>query len=205
MSGLASNRGLLLALGGAVLAAALFLLVVQPLLLADDGTDVAVPGSAQERSTDRAADTELAAEHEDEPEAAQGSGDEPLPETFEVFTARDPFHQLVPEGDGGGGGTGTAPATPTTNDGTSGDGTSGDGSDSSSDATVGGTTVKLVDVFTEDGVSKVLVDVNGTIHEAAEGEEFAGRFRVLDVSGQCATLLFGDSRFVLCVGEEIRK
>jgi hypothetical protein len=49
------------------------------------------------------------------------------------------------------------------------------------------------------------VTVNGRSYDVAEGETFAQRFRLLDLTGECGTFLFGDSRFVLCEGDEIRK
>ena len=86
------------------------------------------------------------------------------------------------------------------------DGSGSDGSSSGSDAQVGGTTVTLVDVFTDDdGERTATVTVNGTGYNVGEGETFGRRFRLLDISGRCATMLFGDSRFTLCEGERIRK
>jgi hypothetical protein len=71
---------------------------------------------------------------------------------------------------------------------------------------VGGTTVTLVDVFTDDdGTRKATVTVNGSGYTVEEGDTFGRRFRLLDISGRCSTMLFGDSRFTLCEGEQIRK
>ena len=82
----------------------------------------------------------------------------------------------------------------------------GDVDDDDESADVGGTTVTVVDVFTDDdGERKASVTVNGTGYTVGEGDEFAGRFRLLDISARCATMLFGDSRFTLCEGERIRK
>lgn len=147
------------------------------------------------------------------------------PETTEVFAARDPFAQLVsarPAGStpildntpGTGGGTtgggasgGGASGGGTTGGGTTGGGTSGGGGTTGggSSAQVGGTEVKLVDVYDADGQERALVTVNGRSYDVAEGDAFAERFRLLDLSGECGTILFGDSRFVLCEGDEIRK
>jgi len=60
-------------------------------------------------------------------------------------------------------------------------------------------------VFDTNGSPMVSVAVNGTGYTVAEGAEFGERFRLLDVSGTCATFLFGDSRFTLCEGQSIRK
>jgi hypothetical protein len=187
------SRGLLVTLGvalGVGVLALLYLYVVQPLL--GDAEEVAqtIPSPA-------ATDPSPEPGESPEPEALD---DEPVSETFEVFTARDPFQQLVvvPASQTGTGSpspspTGTASPTPTGTPTTP------------PDAVVGGTTIRLVDVFTDGGVEKILVTVNGTGYEVAQGETFADRFRVLDITGQCATLLFGDSRFTLCEGEQIRK
>ena len=43
------------------------------------------------------------------------------------------------------------------------------------------------------------------MHTVAEGEVFAENFKFLSVSGECATMLFGDDQFTLCEGEEILK
>jgi hypothetical protein len=186
---------LLAVLGVVVALGLLVVFVVQPLLSGDD----AAPGSASVPEP-------AAAEPEELPAADEPAG-EPVPETFEVFSARDPFHQLIqrpatsslPAGDTAGS-TGSVGSTGST------DGTGSTSPSPGGSAQVGGTTVQLVDVFTDDdGVEKVLVEVNGTGYQVAEGESFAGSFRLLDISGSCATFLFGDSRFVLCEGESIRK
>jgi hypothetical protein len=71
---------------------------------------------------------------------------------------------------------------------------------------VGATVVRLVTIAdTADRGTRASITVNGQGFDVGEGETFATSFRVLDISGSCATLLFGDSRFTLCTGEEIRK
>lgn len=76
----------------------------------------------------------------------------------------------------------------------------------SSEASVGATTIALVDVFVDDdGEPAALVTVNGTGYEVREGDPFATRFQIIDISGDCGTFLFGDNRFTLCEGQEIRK
>lgn len=163
----------------------------------------------------------------------------PPVETFQVFTARDPFQQLVDDrpGDAATGGTTTPPpagqttapppaggtTAPPPTDGSDGtapppaDGTgstdgvtgpppAGGNNDSDGSATVGGTTVTVVGVFTDDeDRPQATITVNGTGYTVSEGQTFAQRFRLLDISGSCATMLFGDSRFTLCEGERIRK
>jgi hypothetical protein len=47
--------------------------------------------------------------------------------------------------------------------------------------------------------------VNGDVHSVAEGDVFAENFKLLSVSGDCASMLFGDDQFTICEGEEILK
>ncbi len=51
----------------------------------------------------------------------------------------------------------------------------------------------------------VRVQVDGTVYTVGEGDRFAENFEVLSISGQCASLLYGDDQFSLCEGEEILK
>jgi hypothetical protein len=133
------------------------------------------------------------------------------PENSEVYSARDPFAQLVAaEGESGGaaptsggvppitgGSTPSSSPSPAASGGGSGTPRSG------SSAEVGGTEIKLIDVYDE--ATRAVVTVNGRSYDVAEGETFAERFRLLDLTDDCGTFLFGDSRFVLCEGDEIRK
>lgn len=68
---------------------------------------------------------------------------------------------------------------------------------------VGGKTVTLIDVFTEDGQLFAQVEVDGDVFTVQEGDTFADNFKLVDIDGSCATFLFGDERFTLCV--EARK
>lgn len=183
------SRGLLILLGvvvGLAVLAALWFFVVSPLL---DEEPVAGP--------DPAATPEPAPE----PEVTPTPEPTPVPETEEFFTARDPFQQLVRP----------AAVAPGPGDDTDGDGdtdgdTDGDPDDPAPGVRVGQTSVRLIEVFTDaSGVERVRVEVNGTEHTPAEGDTFAERFRVLDITNACATFLFGDNRFTLCEGETIRK
>ena len=225
---------------------ALYTFVVAPLLLGDDlaaevpvaaaagapetaATDQPIDVAAAEAATpgadgDVAAAAEVAAAAADDtaaqPADAGPAEEAPLPETFEVFTARDPFQQLVtPETEQTSGaeqskaGTQVATATPTsTAAAAAAPSTAATGAETPEAQTgvpatrVGETVVRIQDVTTgTDGVARASVSVNGAGYTAAQGETFATSFKVLDITGQCATLLYGDSRFSLCAGEEIRK
>lgn len=247
--------GLLIALGvvaGLGALAALWVFVVQPLLepdqVAQPPPDVDVDVDVTVEPTPSPTATGEVVPDDDVPIVTDDDlfTDEPFPETFEIFTARDPFQQLVqvveaPSPAAPGTGAPPAPTQPTpapspqpTTPGapqptelpdTNGDdaadddgapptpvqpnggqpGTMQPSGNGTSTTQVGQTEIHLVDVFVEDGEPMVLVEVNGEVHEAGEGEVFAGRFQVLDIAGDCATFLFGDSRFMLCEGEQILK
>lgn len=202
----AVSRPLLIGLGSVVVIALLWLFVIGPRLGGDDDVVVApVPTRAPATPV---------------PSPLPGEDDSLYPETSEVFSARDPFAQLVAaEAEAGGGaaptpggvtpipgggapGTGGGAPTGSPSPGQPGSG-GGRAPRSGSSAEVGGTEIKLIDVY--DGATRAVVTVNGRSYDVAEGESFARRFRLLDLSGECGTFLFGDSRFVLCEGDEIRK
>lgn len=68
--------------------------------------------------------------------------------------------------------------------------------------------VSLLEVFSDAGGQVVAsVRVNDTSYQVAEGDEFATSYRVLDldVRTRCGSFLFGDDRFSLCEGDEVRK
>lgn len=198
-----------LKIGGAIIGV---LLVAFLLLNVLGGGDDAPPGEETARPSETA-------------EPGDG-GEEPTPSAsltptgtlspVAVFSGRDPFS--VPPGfstaptDGGTTGTGgtttTPPPTSPTGTGTDGgpDGTftssppptqPGNGSSSNT----GGHEVVLLNVFSVDGVPTVQVEVDGTIHDVQTGDEFGpnDRFEVRSISGNCATFVYGDEAFTLCV------
>lgn len=211
-----------------------------PVVVPEDGTPV--PG------TENPDDPTLS---DDEIETLFG---EPVPETFGIFTARDPFQQLVVEVESGqatvqeaddpdvivdvdvdagddtevtvgttgsttsgttsgsstSGGTNSTPTTPPVDndeapaDGTAPQGDVGEEIYEPVGPAAGSTEITLDAVsLTGDSLD---VTIDETLHEGiAEGEVFAERFQLLDIDGQCAIMLFGDSRFTLCAGETIVK
>jgi hypothetical protein len=113
-------------------------------------------------------------------------------ETFEVFESKDPFRPLVLSAStGGSAGSPSSAAAP-------GQGVAG------APAPSGGQRVALLDVF-EDPGTKAQVKVGSTVYTVSPGETFAGNFKLVSVSGRCATLLHGDDKFTLCEGEEVIK
>jgi hypothetical protein len=119
---------------------------------------------------------------------------------IQSFTGRDPFS--VPPA--------LSPSPPPTTPGPSGSPsgspigtpsptTPGNGSSQN----VGGSTVVLLDIFERDGATRVQVEVDGTVFDVGIGEQFAGgRFELRSVADSCATFLFGDERFTLCISPQ---
>ena len=145
-------------------------------------------------------------------------------ETFEVFTTKNPFLPLRSTGAATGGTTtGGTTTGGTTTGGTTTGGTATGGTTATTSRS-GGTTatttrssgsveprrsdrVALVDVFAENGRVVANVRVNDTVHKVAQGETFAGNYRVLSLSQaeDCGRFMFGDDTFRLCRGEETLK
>ena len=129
---------------------------------------------------------------------------------FEVFSARDPFDQLVVDSTAPGVAdttdTGaTVPSDTTTQTPIGGTDPSGSTpAPGGGQTTVGTTTIALEDVFAEDGVDKVNLVINGEGYEAAEDQTVAD-VTVLDIEGSCATMRYEDTRFILCEGEHVQK
>lgn len=219
-----SNRRamIMLAVGGGALL--LFLLVTKVLGGGGGGDDLSAPitvppGSGTPRTTVTTG-------------VAPGApGEAPPPETFEVFSTKNPFTPLVGTGGGGGGSTGggtttgggTVVTTPPTGGGTTattaptGGGTSTGGGGTTATTAPAGTggaateprtsqRVALLDVYEQGGKQVANVRVNDTVYEAvAPGEKFATSFQLVSLNGSCGTFLFGDDRFRLCQGEEVLK
>ena len=145
---------------------------------------------------------------------AQGSESPSLaPSPVLVLPVRDPF--VIPAGfpapsggssSGGSSTTGTTTSsggtsTTTTTTTSSQPGTRTPTQPSSATQDVGGHQVTLIDTFTTNGVERATVEVDGTTYSVAAGETFGPnkQYRLQSVSGNCATFLFGDQSFTLCV------
>jgi hypothetical protein len=105
-----------------------------------------------------------------------------------VFSGRDPFDPAQ------GGGSAAAPAGAPT--------VSAPGSSQSpgggSSKQVGGKTVVLVDIFTENNVQKAQVEVDGTVYTVAPGDSFDDGYRLVSISGTCADFTHNSTSFTLC-------
>ena len=152
------------------------------------------------------------------------TGAAPPPETIEVFTNKNPFTPLVdmtPAGpsagpgvpaaggtDVGTGGPAPAPSDPTATPVTAPPASTPSPAGTASTGPRPVQRVSLIDVSTAaDGGARATVQVNDSLYEVAEGEEFAGSYRVVSLSDTegCAQLLYGDDRFRVCEGEELLK
>lgn len=215
------SKGLLITLGVVAaigVAAALWVFVLQP-LSTDDVDTVAVEDDATEPGPEL--DAEPTPEPDGEPddpgedadpedgEDADEAEDDAL-ETTQVVNARDPFTQLATDtgGDGGTGGAATG-GDSASGGGTAtgdGDGDGDSGGDGDDQADVDSTTVTLVTIYTgDDGLQRAAVEVDEAGYDVLEGDTFAGNFQLLDIADECATMLYGDSRFTLCEGDRVRK
>jgi hypothetical protein len=67
-------------------------------------------------------------------------------------------------------------------------------------------TVTLLDVYTQDGLTLVTVQVDGTSYDVEAGDSFGANYRVdsIDVTAACAQLHRGDTPLSLCRGESTR-
>jgi hypothetical protein len=61
--------------------------------------------------------------------------------------------------------------------------------------------VTLIDTLTQNGAEQATVSVDGTVSHPSAGESFGPnrQYMLQSVSGNCATFLFGDEAFTLCV------
>jgi len=133
-----------------------------------------------------------------------------------VLPARDPFS--IPPGfntssggssTGSGSGSSTSSGTTTSSSTSSGGGstststTAPGGPGNSSSETIGGHTVTLIDTFSTNGVERADVQVDTTVYHPSVGETFGPnkQYRLQSVSGNCASFLFGDESFTLCVAQ----
>lgn len=205
-----SNRRVIViaAVGGALL----FLLVVMPKLLGGGGGTPSVTEFPPTASP---------------PTTTAGSGDG-TPQTFEAFSSKNPFHPLIELGSGdtgsssggdvGTGGDTTATTIPPDLGGETPPATvPADGSGSTGGAPGPTTTtvpprqpdrVGLLEVYAnQSGTAVASVRVNDTTYQVSRGDRFAGSYQVisLDLTSRCGDLLFGDERFRLCEGDEVRK
>jgi hypothetical protein len=103
-----------------------------------------------------------------------------------VFSGRDPFDPAQ------GGGQASVPAgAPAASTGSS-------PAPNPASQNVGGKTVVLVDIFTENNVQKAQVEVDGTVYTVAPGDSFDDNYKLVSISGTCADFTHGSASFTLC-------
>jgi len=70
-----------------------------------------------------------------------------------------------------------------------------------SSAVIGGRTIVILDIFMQGGERMVQVAVNGNVHNVGVGDDFGpgNDYMLQSISGNCATFLYGDEPFTLCV------
>lgn len=185
-------------LGAVIVLAALWFLVVSPLLGGDEVDDDAFDPRAGQPDTSATEPVVDPTEPTDEDVLAA------LPiETYEIFLSRDPFEPVIPapavgtdtDGDGV-----PDPITDTDGDGIPDGGDPGDGTDSDGDGTVQHNAV-LIDVFVDDsGEARALVRVDDRIYTVGEGDAFAAGYAVIAIEGTCVTFTFNGDAFTLCEG-----
>jgi hypothetical protein len=191
------DQRLVFALVGIAVLAVAWLFLLSPMLLGgEEPVEPVVPVAAAPQTDPAAVPTE-------EPTAAPSEALPPIDETFEVFSARDPFEQLVDD-EAAATATDDASDTATTDD--SGVTVEADPAKNPPASTTGdGTKVVVDDVFTEDGADYVLLNANDKVYTLQEGDEFATNWRVEAIDDPCVTLLYGDQARLVCEGESIRK
>ena len=72
----------------------------------------------------------------------------------------------------------------------------------SSHTTRDGKTVVLIDTFRRGGAEQAQVQVTGSTYTVGEGDRFAGSFQMRSISGNCATIDYGDEGFTLCANPQ---
>ena len=118
----------------------------------------------------------------------------PVPLTAESFEGKDPFQPLVQATQTSGAtSTSTSTSTPTP------------GAPAVPTSSGQARRLTLMDIFTGDSDPVATVRVNGSEYSVAAGETFADNFKLLSLTSRCGTFVFGDERFTLCIGQEVRK
>jgi hypothetical protein len=138
--------------------------------------------------------------------AAADDENKETPKAGFVAAGRDPFVPLVVAAETtaagttsattGGTGTTTTGGTGTTTGGTGGGG--GAKQEPQETASIGGHRVTLLDIFSRNGRPMAQVRVDGDTYTVAEGDTFAGNFKLGSIQGGCANFLYGDQAFTLC-------
>jgi hypothetical protein len=127
---------------------------------------------------------------------------------FDIFATRNPFEPAISVTDSGTGAPrtgpeetvpgGAAPVDPSTPADTT-------PTTPASPDPAAGTTVAVISVFDQAGVTSAVVQVGSTQYTVAAGQVFATSYKVVSLSGTCGQFMYGDSPFSLCEGEQVIK
>jgi len=71
-----------------------------------------------------------------------------------------------------------------------------------SSTTIDGHAVLLDSLYTKNGQQRAQVEVDGTVYTVAEGDTFAGSFKLVSVSADTANFLYGDQTFSLTLSNQ---
>jgi hypothetical protein len=106
-----------------------------------------------------------------------------------VFSGRDPFDPSQ------GGGSISAPAGSAA---VSPPGSPASGPSGGSSQEVGGKSVVLVSIFTQDSAEKAQVEVDGVVYTVGEGDTFDDGYTLVSIDGSCANFTHDSASFTLC-------
>ena len=129
------------------------------------------------------------------PSPSPGSAKKKKPAQALVFSGRDPFN---PAQGGGALPTTAAPAGSSPQPAVSPAGSPQPVPSGGSSTTIGGDTVVLVDIFTADGVQKAQIEVNGTVYTVAVGDTFGDGYSLDSISGSCVSISQSGTSYSLC-------
>jgi len=137
------------------------------------------------------------------------------PDTFDVYSTRNPFEPAFQETPATVAGTSTtagAYGTTTTTSGSGGTTTTGGagGTTTSTQPSYNppqGATVALLDVYLDGTTAMARVQVGSTVYTVAAGDLFgpSSGYRVVSLDEPCGQFLYGDSPFELCEGQQVIK
>lgn len=165
--------------------------------------------TTQTKSTEKTETEKTAEKSKEEPAPKEEAvAPEPAPEEFEPYGYKDPFVPLIDLGSGivgSGGGSGGSAATATST-------TSSTSSTTTTTTSTNGTvntlslSMSLLDIFADNGARTAALKYGDALYRVQEGERVDdSAYKVLSIGADSVTLLYGDDRVVLKIGEQITR